>query len=83
MMISNNNLPHHPMDIDLPPQGCSKIGTADIPTEESVDITSHESNADPIGAPLLPSFDSEVVAEKDATNVISLKSGSEDDDKDK
>ncbi|KAL0680147.1 hypothetical protein Bca4012_008128 [Brassica carinata] len=82
MMISNNNLPHHPMDIDLPPQGC-KIGTADIPTEESVDITSHESNADPIGAPLLPSFDSEVVAEKDATNVISLKSGSEDDDKDK
>ena len=58
-------------------------GTADIPTEVSVDITSHESNADPIGAPLLPSFDSEVVAEKDATNLSSLKSGSEDDDKDK
>ncbi|CAF1712460.1 hypothetical protein YC2023_043820 [Brassica napus] len=55
MMISNNNLPHQPLDIDLPPQGCKK-GTADIPTEESVDITSHESNADPIGAPLLPSF---------------------------
>ncbi|WZZ07675.1 hypothetical protein YC2023_093596 [Brassica napus] len=59
MMISNNNLPHQPMDIDLSPQGCKK-GTADIPTEESVDITSHESNADPISAPLLPSFDSEV-----------------------
>ncbi|CAN6820221.1 unnamed protein product [Brassica oleracea] len=82
MMISNNNLPHQPLDIDLPPQGCKK-GTADIPTEESVDITSHESNADPIGAPLLPSFDSEVVAEKDATNLSSLKSGSEDDNKDK
>ncbi|CAF2214030.1 unnamed protein product [Brassica napus] len=82
MMISNNNLPHQPMDIDLSPQGCKK-GTADIPTEESVDITSHESNADPISAPLLPSFDSEVVSEKDAMNLISLKSGSEDDDKDK
>jgi len=60
-----------------------KKGTADIPTEASVDITSHESNADPISAPLLPSFDSEVVSEKDAMNLISLKSGSEDDDKDK
>nr|VDD01160.1 unnamed protein product [Brassica oleracea] len=38
MMISNNNLPHQPLDIDLPPQGCKK-GTADIPTEESVDIS--------------------------------------------
>ncbi|WZZ07669.1 hypothetical protein YC2023_093590 [Brassica napus] len=74
MMITNNNLPHQPMDIDLSPQGCKK-GTADIPTEESVDITSHESNADPISAPLLPSFDSEVVSEKDAMNLISLKSG--------
>ena len=60
-----------------------KKGIADIPTEDSVDITSHESNADPVGAPLLPSFDSEVVAEKDAMNLISLKSGSEDDGKDK
>ncbi|KAJ4881727.1 hypothetical protein Rs2_38782 [Raphanus sativus] len=23
MMMSNNNLPHQPMDVDLPPQGCS------------------------------------------------------------
>ncbi|CAN7028965.1 unnamed protein product [Brassica rapa subsp. trilocularis] len=96
MMITNNNLPHKPMDIDLSPQGCNgfiviiilllftgKKGTADIPTEESVDITSNESNADPISAPLLPSFDSEVVSEKDAMNLISLKSGSEDDEKDK
>ncbi|CAF2213892.1 probable WRKY transcription factor 10 [Brassica napus] len=82
MMISNKNLPHQPMEIDLSPQGCKK-GIADIPTEDSVDITSHESNADPVGAPLLPSFDSEVVAEKDAMNLISLKSGSEDDGKDK
>ncbi|WZZ47560.1 hypothetical protein YC2023_043819 [Brassica napus] len=82
MMISNNNLPHQPLDIDLPSQGCKK-GTADIPTEVSVDITSHESNADSIGAPLLPSFDSDVVAEKDATNLSSLKSGSEDGNKDK
>ncbi|CAN7028959.1 unnamed protein product [Brassica rapa subsp. trilocularis] len=82
MMISNNNLPHQPMDIDLSPQGCKKC-IADIPTEESVDITSNESNADAVGAALLPSFDSEVVAEKDAMNLISLKSGGEDDDKDK
>lgn len=23
MMMSNNNLPHQPMDVDLPPQGCN------------------------------------------------------------
>ncbi|XP_056848930.1 probable WRKY transcription factor 10 [Raphanus sativus] len=79
MMISNNNPPHQPMDVDLPPQK----GADDIPTEQSVDITSLESNADPIDAPLLLSFDSTVVAEMDAMNLISLKSGSEDDDKDK
>ncbi|KAJ4881603.1 putative WRKY transcription factor 10 [Raphanus sativus] len=45
MMISNNNPPHQPMDVDLPPQ--------------------------------------KVVVEMDAMNLISLKSGSEDDDKDK
>lgn len=60
-----------------------QTGADDIPTEQSVDITSLESNADPIGAPLLLSFDSTVVAEMDAMNLISLKSGSEDDDKDK
>ena len=60
-----------------------KKGIADIPTEESVDIISNESSADAVGAPLLPSFDSEVVAEKDAMNLISFKSSGEDDDKDK
>ncbi|XP_018448589.1 probable WRKY transcription factor 10 [Raphanus sativus] len=79
MMISNKNPPHQPTDVDLPPQK----GADDIPTEQSVDITSLESNADPIGAPLLLSFDSTVVAEMDAMNLISLKSESEDDDKDK
>ncbi|KAJ4881613.1 hypothetical protein Rs2_38668 [Raphanus sativus] len=71
MMISNNNPPHQPTDVDLPLQK----GTGDIPTEQSVDITSLESNADPIGARLLLSFDSTVVAEMDAMNLISLKSG--------
>ncbi|XP_056848931.1 probable WRKY transcription factor 10 [Raphanus sativus] len=79
MLISNNNPPHQPTDVDLPPQK----GANDIPTEQSVDITSLESNADPIGAPLLLSFDSTVVAEMYAMNLISLKSGSDDDDKDK
>ncbi|XP_018448586.1 probable WRKY transcription factor 10 [Raphanus sativus] len=73
MIISNNNPPHQPLDVDLPPQKGNR----------SVDITSLESNDDPIGAPLLLSFDSKVVAEMDAMNLISLKSGSEDDDKDK
>ncbi|KAJ4881617.1 putative WRKY transcription factor 10 [Raphanus sativus] len=44
MLISNNNPPHQLMDVDLPPQK----GSDDIPTEQSVDITSHESNVDPI-----------------------------------
>ena len=25
MMISNNNIPHQPLDIDLPPQGCNRF----------------------------------------------------------
>ena len=25
MMITNNNLPHQPMDIDLSPQGCNRF----------------------------------------------------------
>ncbi|CDY47546.1 BnaC03g69160D [Brassica napus] len=66
MIISNNNLPHQPIEVDLPPQG----GSDDIPTENS-------------GAPLVPSFDSEVVAEADVVNPISLESGSKDDNKDK
>ncbi|KAF8048716.1 hypothetical protein N665_2425s0001 [Sinapis alba] len=80
MMMPNNNLSHQSIDADLPSQE-GKKGTDDIPTEESVDITSHESNADPIGAPLLPSLDSEV-AETNVMNLISLESGGEDDDKD-
>ncbi|KAG2292133.1 hypothetical protein Bca4012_008126 [Brassica carinata] len=66
MIISNNNLPHQPIEVDLPPQG----GSDDIPTENS-------------GAPLVPSFDSEVVAEADVMNPISLESGSKDDNKDR
>uniref|UniRef100_A0A0D3BMK6 WRKY domain-containing protein n=1 Tax=Brassica oleracea var. oleracea TaxID=109376 RepID=A0A0D3BMK6_BRAOL len=66
MIISNNNLPHQPIEVDLPPQG----GSDDIATENS-------------GAPLVPSFDSEVVAEADVVNPISLESGSKDDNKDK
>ena len=47
-----------------------KTGSDDIATENS-------------GAPLVPSFDSEVVAEADVVNPISLESGSKDDNKDK
>ncbi|CAG7896554.1 unnamed protein product [Brassica rapa] len=79
MIISNNNLPHGPIDVDLPPQG----GSDDIPMEKSVYITSHESNVDPTGPPLVPSFDSDVVAEADFMNTISLESGSKDNDKDR
>ncbi|XP_056853408.1 probable WRKY transcription factor 10 [Raphanus sativus] len=79
MIISNNNLSHQPMNVDLHPQG----GSDDIPMEGSVYVTSHESNVDPIGAPLVPSFDSEVLAETDIMNLISFESGSEDDDKDR
>ncbi|KAG2314026.1 hypothetical protein Bca52824_017148 [Brassica carinata] len=79
IIISNNDLPHQPVDVDLHSQG----GSGDIPTEESNYVTSHEPNDDPIGAPLIPSFDSEVVAETDVMNLISLESGSEDDDKDR
>ncbi|KAH0895056.1 hypothetical protein HID58_057485 [Brassica napus] len=66
MIISNNNLPHQPIEVDLPPQG----GSDDIPTGNS-------------GAPLVPSFDSEIVAVADVMNPISLESGSKDDNKDR
>ncbi|KAJ4882100.1 putative WRKY transcription factor 10 [Raphanus sativus] len=77
MIISNNNLSHQPMNVDLHSQG----GSDDIPMEGSVYVTSHEANIDPIGAPLVPSFDSEVLAETNIMNLISFESGSEDDDK--
>ncbi|KAF8048718.1 hypothetical protein N665_2425s0003 [Sinapis alba] len=67
------------LGVDLQPQG----GSDYIPTEESNYVTSYEPNYDPADAPLIPSFDSEVVAETDVMNLISLESGSEDDDKDK
>ncbi|KAG2298780.1 hypothetical protein Bca52824_035252 [Brassica carinata] len=79
MIISNNNLPQQLKDLDLHPQGASVY----IRTEESVDITSHEDNNDPVGAPVVPSLDSEIVAETDVMNLFSLESGSEDDDKDR
>uniref|UniRef100_A0A0D3BMK9 WRKY domain-containing protein n=1 Tax=Brassica oleracea var. oleracea TaxID=109376 RepID=A0A0D3BMK9_BRAOL len=81
MIISNNNLPHQPIDVHLPPQG----GSDDIPTENSVYITSHESNADPIDAPLAPKTLSTalVVVEADVMNPISLESGSKDNDKER
>ncbi|KAJ4865884.1 putative WRKY transcription factor 10 [Raphanus sativus] len=69
MIIPNNN---HP-------QG----GSDDIPTEESFYITSHDSNACPIGAPLIPSSYSEVVVETDVMNHISLENGGEEDDMDR
>ncbi|KAF8045356.1 hypothetical protein N665_5110s0001 [Sinapis alba] len=98
MIISNINLPHHPQGgnrfsnvSSLFPVSIFRIlllfftcetGSDDIPREKPFYITSHESNAGVIGASLVPSCDSEVVAETDIMNLISLENGSEDDDKD-
>ncbi|KAL0853860.1 hypothetical protein Bca101_059012 [Brassica carinata] len=72
MIVSNNNILHRP-------QG----GSDDFPKEKSFYITSHESNAGSVGAPLVPSCDSEVVSETDVINLISLENGGEDNDKDR
>ncbi|KAL0791785.1 hypothetical protein Bca101_008031 [Brassica carinata] len=83
-MLSNSSsqiIPPCPLPNDAPPETVES--SDDIPTENSVYITSHESNANPIDAPLVPSFDSEVVAEADVINPISLESGSKDNDKDR
>ncbi|KAF3514313.1 hypothetical protein F2Q69_00009961 [Brassica cretica] len=86
-MLSNSssqvNYPPCPLPNDAPPETVESSGSDDIPTENSVYITSHESNTDPIDAPLVPSFDSEVVSEADVMNPISLESGSKDNDKDR
>ncbi|WZZ47555.1 hypothetical protein YC2023_043814 [Brassica napus] len=99
-MLSNSSsqiIPPCPLPNDAPPETVESSGSDDIPTENSVYITSHESNADPIDAPLVRSFDSEVVAraapktlstalvvaEADVMNPISLESGSKDNDKER
>ncbi|ESQ29904.1 hypothetical protein EUTSA_v10012199mg [Eutrema salsugineum] len=84
-MIFNNDLPHQPLHVDLPPEE----GSDGIPTEESVNIPSHESLADPIGAPLNASFEFEIVDQTDIINrggdpplIININSESEDEDED-
>ncbi|CAA7015457.1 unnamed protein product [Microthlaspi erraticum] len=83
-MIFDNDPPQQPLLVDLP----SQEGTDDIiPTEEtSVNVPSHESHVEPIGAPLVASFDS---VEVDETNIINMiyvespgesESGDDDDD---
>ncbi|VVB00185.1 unnamed protein product [Arabis nemorensis] len=69
-MISENDLPHYePMNVALPtPQEGS-----DIPIEESVYIPSHESHVEPqyapLDAPLVASFDTEVVDQEDNDDI--------------
>ncbi|CDY47543.1 BnaC03g69190D [Brassica napus] len=76
-------IPPCPLPNDAPPETVES--SDDIPTENSVYITSHESNADPIDAPLAPKTLSTalVVAEADVMNPISLESGSKDNDKER
>ncbi|KAL0715741.1 hypothetical protein Bca4012_065063 [Brassica carinata] len=99
MIVSNNNILHRPQGgnrfssvSSLLPVSIFRIllffftcktGSDDFPKEKSLYITSHESNAGSVGAPLVPSCDSEVVSETDVMNLISLENGGEDNDKDR
>ncbi|KAG2312531.1 hypothetical protein Bca52824_024088 [Brassica carinata] len=76
-MIFNNNVPHQPMHFDLPPQEDSFA----IPIHNSAYIQSH---VDPVGSPLVDSFESVVADETDIIKLVSLddesKSEEEDDE---
>ncbi|KAG2314388.1 hypothetical protein Bca52824_017510 [Brassica carinata] len=76
--LRNPNLVTSPILIVSP-----GFSSDDIPKEKSFYITSHESNAGPIGAPLVHSCDSEVVAETNVMNLVSLENGGKDNDKDR
>ncbi|XP_018479053.2 probable WRKY transcription factor 10 [Raphanus sativus] len=74
-MIFNNNVPYQPMHFDLPPQEV---------TGNSAYIPSHESQVDPIGAPLVASFESELADDPDFSKLLSFplddESESQEDD---
>ncbi|KAL0715735.1 hypothetical protein Bca4012_065057 [Brassica carinata] len=85
-MFSNSSsqiIPPCPSPNGAPPETVEISGSDDIPKEKSFYITSHESNAGPIGAPLVHSCDSEVVAETNVMNLVSLENGGKDNDKDR
>ncbi|XP_048616916.1 probable WRKY transcription factor 10 [Brassica napus] len=71
-MIFNNDVPYQPMHFDLPPQEGSNVIPALIP--------SHESHVDPIGVPLVASFESEVADDTDTIKLMSLDDESESQD---
>ncbi|AEE33270.1 WRKY DNA-binding protein 10 [Arabidopsis thaliana] len=78
MMMFNNDLPYQPYNVDLP----SLEVFDDIATEESFYIPSYEPHVDPIGTPLVTSFESELVDDAH-TDIISIEdSESEDGNKD-
>ncbi|KAF8050642.1 hypothetical protein N665_1917s0010 [Sinapis alba] len=60
-MVFNNNVPYQPMHSDLPPQQGSYVA------ENSAYIPSH---IDPIGAPLVASFEPEVADDTDITKLM-------------
>ncbi|CAN7083776.1 unnamed protein product [Brassica oleracea var. botrytis] len=74
-MIFNNDVPYQPMHFDLPPQEDSNVIPALIP--------SHESHVDPIGVPLVASFESEVADDTDTIKLMSLDDESESQDEEK
>ncbi|CAA0297229.1 unnamed protein product [Arabidopsis thaliana] len=78
MMMFNNDLPYQPYNVDLP----SLEVFDDIATEESFYIPSYEPDVDPIGTPLVASFESDLIDDAH-TDIISIEdSESEDGNKD-
>ncbi|CAL9219014.1 unnamed protein product [Arabidopsis halleri] len=77
-MVFNNDLPYQPYNVDLPPLEVFD----DIPTEESFYIPSYEPDVDPIGTPLVASFESEL-GDDAHIDIISIEdSESENENKD-